>query len=107
MNRSGYRVYHGVCSAMYDKILKISNASRTTVNAGRLQNIFAMDVKMIFGFFVGFGAMMISAPFFLIGILTLIFLEVGWIGIVAPGVIFVIGIFSGIFAFFSKKIRTK
>lgn len=49
---------------------------------------------------------MISGPFLAVGCLTLIFVEVGWIGIVGIGIIFVLGIISTIVALFSKKVRT-
>ena len=78
-------------SLIYNKILKLSSASRKYLDTGSIMTHINVDV-MAFYYFIMMSTFLFSAPAMIITAVVLLVIEVGWIGLIAPGM-FAIGMF--------------
>ena len=75
---------------IYQKVLKLSSASRKYLEAGTIMNYVNVDI-MAFYNFIMYSTIIVSAPFMLAAAVVLLVIQVGWIGATAP-IIFFFGI---------------
>lgn len=91
VNRSCITVMNSSNSLIYHKILKLSSASRKYLDTGSIMTHINVDV-MAFYYFIMMSTFLFSAPAMIITAIVLLVIEVGWIGLIAPGM-FAIGMF--------------
>ena len=73
---------------IYQKVLKLSSASRKYLEPGTIMNYINVDIISFYNFIM-FSTIIVSAPFMLAVAIVMLVIEVGWVGIAAP-VIFLI-----------------
>ena len=91
VNKSCITVMNSANSLIYNKILKLSSASRKYLDTGSIMTHINVDV-MSFYYFTMMSTFLFSAPAMIITAVVLLVVEVGWIGMIAP-VMFAIGMF--------------
>lgn len=91
VNKSCITVMNSSNSLIYNKILKLSSASRKYLDTGSIMTHINVDV-MAFYYFIMMSTFLFSAPAMIITAVVLLVIEVGWIGLIAPGM-FAVGMF--------------
>jgi ATP-binding cassette, subfamily C (CFTR/MRP), member 10 len=99
VNLSCTNVMNSANSLVYHKILSLSSASRKYLDTGSIMTHINVDI-MSFYYFIMMSSFLFSAPAMIIAAIVLLIMEVGWIGLIAPGM-FAIGMF------FQNKITKK
>lgn len=99
VNLSCTNVMNSANSLVYHKILSLSSASRKYLDTGSIMTHINVDI-MSFYYFIMMSTFLFSAPIMIITAIVLLILEVGWIGLIAPGM-FAVGMF------FQNKITQK
>lgn len=89
VNRATITVLNSANSLVYHKILNLSSASRKYLDTGSIMTHINVDI-MSFYYFIMMSTFLFSAPAMIITAVILLVAEVGWIGLVAPGM-FAIG----------------
>jgi len=99
VNLSTTNVMNSANSLVYHKILSLSSASRKYLDTGSIMTHINVDI-MSFYYFIMMSTFLFSAPVMILTAIVLLVLEVGWIGLIAPGM-FAVGMF------FQNKITKK
>ena len=99
VNLACTNVMNSANSLVYHKILSLSSASRKYLDTGSIMTHINVDI-MSFYYFIMMSTFLFSAPVMIITAIVLLVIEVGWIGLIAPGM-FAIGMF------FQNKITKK
>ena len=99
VNRATIKVMNSANSLVFHKILNLSSASRKYLNTGSIMTHINVDI-MSFYYFIMMSTFLFSAPAMIITAIVLLIMEVGWIGLVAPGM-FALGMIA------QNKITTK
>ncbi len=99
VNASCTYVMNSANSLIYHKILNLSSASRKYLDTGSIMTHINVDI-MSFYYFIMMSTFVFSAPVMIIAAIVLLIIEVGWLGLIAPGM-FIIGMY------FQNKITKK
>ena len=99
VNESCTKVMNSANSLIYHKILNLSSASRKYLDTGSIMTHINVDI-MSFYYFIMMSTFVFSAPVMIIAAIVLLIIEVGWLGLIAPGM-FIIGMY------FQNKITKK
>lgn len=99
VNLSCTKVMNSANSLVYHKILSLSSASRKYLDTGSIMTHINVDI-MSFYYFIMMSSFLFSAPAMILTAIVLLVMEVGWIGLIAPGM-FAVGMF------FQNKITKK
>lgn len=89
-NLSCIRVLNTAHTLIYNKILSLSIPSRSQLTTGQIMNGVNIDTMSFYSLVLSSNFFFIS-PAMTIGAIIILFIQVGWIGIVAP-LLFCIGI---------------
>ena len=84
VNLSCITVMNSANSLVYHKILSLSSASRKYLDTGAIMTHINVDI-MSFYYFIMMSTFIFSAPAMIIAAVILLVMEVGWIGLIAPG----------------------
>lgn len=99
VNLSCIQVLNSANSLIFNKIMKLSSASRKYLEVGTIMNNVNVDV-MSFYFFIMMSSFLFSAPAMILTAIVLLVIEMGWVGLAAPCLFF-----FGMFA--QQKLMTK
>lgn len=88
VNLSCIQVLNCGNSLIFNKIMKLSSASRKYLEAGTIMNNVNVDV-MSFYYFIMMSTFVFSAPAMIITAIVMLVLEVGWVGLTAPFIFFI------------------
>ena len=91
VNLSCTKVMNSANSMVYHKIMKLSSASRKYLDTGGIMTHINVDI-MSFYYFIMMSTFIFSAPAMILAGIVLLVMEVGWIGMIAPGM-FAVGMF--------------
>lgn len=89
VNYSCVAVMNSANSLVYHKILSLSSASRKYLDTGSIMTHINVDI-MSFYYFIMMSSFVFSSPAMILAAIVLLIMEVGWLGLIAPGM-FVIG----------------
>ena len=87
INLSCIQVLNSANSLIFNKIMRLSSASRKYLEVGKIMNNVNVDV-MSFYLFIMMSSFLFSAPAMILTAIVLLVIEMGWIGLVAPFMFF-------------------
>eukprot|EP01017_Pseudomicrothorax_dubius_P035126 TRINITY_DN4883_c0_g1_i2.p1 TRINITY_DN4883_c0_g1~~TRINITY_DN4883_c0_g1_i2.p1 ORF type:complete len:1425 (+),score=392.81 TRINITY_DN4883_c0_g1_i2:120-4394(+) len=88
VNHNSYHILFGIEGLLYEKITKVSCATRKYYDAGRTMNLVNVDINSLL-MFSQMGFSLFSAPFIITIAMGWIIFEVGWIGLLGPVLMFI------------------
>lgn len=108
LNRCSYRTISASEISIFSKLMNLSSAAKSQLDAGKVVNLASIDAMTIFNFLM-FGSFLITSPIMMLVSLGFIINEVGYAGLVGFGIMiisqFVNGWLSSKMQFIRKDIQ--
>ncbi len=86
INHISILVNNCLYGTIFDKIMVMSSSSKKYQDAGKVMNLINVDTNTIYGF-TQMMLFMFNAPILITVSIVLIILEIGWIGLIGPGML--------------------
>ena len=88
INHISILVNNCLYGSIFNKIMLMSSSSKKYQDAGKVMNLVNVDTNTIYGF-TQMMLFLFNAPIMIIVAVVLIILEIGWIGLIGPGMLLI------------------